>query len=64
MKYTETQLKIIASLQQLLADMGAQSDLLSIIGSWGDTLADEEILQMLNEFDSNKYEIVDTTPTT
>lgn len=59
MNYTETQLKIISSLSKLLADMGAQSDLLCIIGSWGDALSDEDVLRMMNEFDSSQYRIVD-----
>lgn len=60
MQYTATQLAIIKRLSNILAEMGAQSDLMCIIGSWGDTLPDEEILQMLNDFNEREYAIVDS----
>ena len=30
--------------------LGAEPDLLSIVGSWGDTLDDEEVLALLKEY--------------
>lgn len=56
--YTKTQHDIIRRLTHILSSMGAQSDLISILGSWGDTMPDESILQMLNEFDENQYKLV------
>lgn len=35
-----------------LINFGAKSDLMSIIGSWGDTLHEDEILEMLKEWNS------------
>ncbi|MDN3551485.1 hypothetical protein [Mucilaginibacter aquaedulcis] len=33
--------------------LGAKSDLLSIIGSWGDTLPSDQILNMLKEWNAD-----------
>ena len=33
---------------------GAMSDLLSLIGSWGDTLTDEELLYYVKEFNGEE----------
>ena len=35
-------------------ERGADSSLLSIIGSWGDTLPDEEVLAMLREWNEGE----------
>ena len=35
-------------------ERGADSSLLSIIGSWGDTLPDEEVLAMLKEWNTGE----------
>jgi hypothetical protein len=42
--------EIVHELGKTVAKLGAQSDLLSILGSFRDTLSDEEVLSMLREW--------------
>jgi hypothetical protein len=49
---TERRIRLV--LYSILKDMGAKSDLLSIIGSWGDTMEDEEVLKALKEWRKNR----------
>ena len=51
-KLTETQGMIVSQLCHAVRDLGGDQGLLSILGSWGDTLPDAEILQMLTEYNS------------
>lgn len=44
--------KIAHELYEAVRKMDANSDLLSIIGSYGDTLGDEEVLDRLREWNS------------
>jgi hypothetical protein len=48
--FTNTQYEIIREIGELLAKFGAQSDILSIVMSWGDTMSDETTLSYLKEF--------------
>jgi hypothetical protein len=41
---------IADELHKILDGLGASPDLLSIVGSYGDTLSDEEILSLLREY--------------
>ena len=38
----------------VLERLGADEELLAIIGSWRDTLSDEEVLAMLREFNTTR----------
>lgn len=42
--------KIIAQVYRVLSDLSAPPSLLAIIGSWGDTLDDDEILGLLSAY--------------
>lgn len=46
----QTGIEIVQELQQVARALGAQSDLLSIVGSWGDTLDDADILKKLKSW--------------
>jgi len=46
---TETQLKIISQIYKAFEKLGAESDILAMVGSWGDTLPDDEILEMFRQ---------------
>lgn len=39
----ESERRVITQLYKVIKELGGQSDLLGIIGSWGDTLTDEEV---------------------
>ena len=49
-RYTEQQLAIIQQMYIAAEKLGAKSDLLGIIGSWGDTLDDDDILTHMREW--------------
>jgi len=42
-----TQAAIVQELYRTFQKLGAPPELLGVIGSWGDTLSDEEVLTML-----------------
>ena len=42
--------QIVKELYATMERLGAEPDLLSIVGSWGDTLDDEEVLALLKEY--------------
>jgi hypothetical protein len=46
--------EIVHELGKTVAKLGAQSDLLCIIGSFRDTLDDEEVLDMLKDWNADK----------
>lgn len=46
---TPTQNKIIAEIYKAVEMLDGGEGLLAIIGSWGDTLPDEEVLRMMQE---------------
>ena len=46
--------RIISEITKSLILLGAKSDLLSIIGSWNDTLDDVEILELLKNWNESK----------
>lgn len=50
MKYTRTQKEICSEIYRALEKHGANADILSIVGSWMDTMDDEEILSMLIDY--------------
>ena len=52
-KQNKTQQGIIREIYNALQHLGASSELLSIVGSWGDTQEDEDILEMLEMFNKN-----------
>jgi hypothetical protein len=49
-KLTNTQYEILGELMNAMSAIGAGSGLLSIVGSWGDTLPESEILAMLKDW--------------
>jgi hypothetical protein len=51
-RLTDTQGKIVSQLCHAVRGLGGDQGLLCILGSWGDTLPDSEILQMLVEYNS------------
>jgi len=53
-KFTPTQYQIITEIGKAFDNFGAKSDLQTIIGSWGDTMPDEEILEMIREWNAKK----------
>lgn len=52
-KLTDTQYEILGELANALSALGASGGLLSIVGSWGDTLPEAEILEMLRDWNQN-----------
>lgn len=48
--------EIAAELYHAVALLGAKSDLLSIIGSWGDSLNDDQIVAYLREWNAKTAE--------
>ena len=52
----ETDLKIIEQINIILEKLNANSEILSVVGSWKDTLEDEEILNELIEI--NKSDVL------
>lgn len=51
-KLTPTQYGIITQLCKAVQDLGAGPGLLCILGSWGDTLPESEILTMIEEYNA------------
>ncbi|MFW2078844.1 hypothetical protein ACG94X_14205 [Acinetobacter sp. ULE_I010] len=49
-KLSKVQLEIIAEIQRSFDLLGANSGLMACVGSWGDTLPQEDILQMLKDW--------------
>lgn len=48
--------EIISRLSKCLAILGAESDLLSIVGSWKDTMPDDQIGYMLDSWIETKIQ--------
>jgi hypothetical protein len=42
--------QIVSEIYAALERLGADEDLLAVVGSWGDTLSDAETLSMLREY--------------
>lgn len=51
---SETDLKIVQELSYSLSLLGAKSDLLGTVGSWKDTLSDEDVLAGLKAWNEWK----------
>ena len=49
-QFTETHHKIISGLGTLLSSLNANSGIMAIVMSWGDTQNSEDTLQMLNDY--------------
>lgn len=49
LKFTKTDYQIRNELYRSFALLGQKSDLLSVIGSWKDTLSDDDIFKILKE---------------
>lgn len=49
-KLTDTQYEILGELIKAMSALGASGGLLAIVGSWGDTLPEIEILEMLKDW--------------
>ena len=50
----KTDAKIREELYRAMKSLGAQSDLLSIVGSWGDTMDDEWVLNALRDWNERQ----------
>ena len=53
-KISGTDALIREELQKALRTLGARSDLLSIVGSWGDTMVDEWVLDALRDWNERQ----------
>ena len=51
-KLSPIQNKIIAEVYKAFEKFGATSEMLAIVGSWGDTLTDTEVFEMLAHWNS------------
>jgi hypothetical protein len=49
-KLNDTQNAIVVELYSAVKKLGGKSDILCILGSWGDTLPEHQILKMLREW--------------
>jgi len=47
---TETQLKIISQMYKAFENLGAGCEILSLVGSFGDTQTDGDILEMFQQY--------------
>ena len=57
-QFSDTQQKIVSELAQAFAHLNADKAIFTILGSWGDTLPDQEILQMIRQFNSASAELL------
>ena len=48
-KFTSTQHDILQELSKTFARLGAETGIFAALHSWGDTLPDSEVLQMLRD---------------
>jgi hypothetical protein len=48
----KTSKKVINEIYQACKNLGANSDLLSILGSYGDTMSGDEVLEVLTDYNS------------
>ena len=48
------EMEIRSEIYRALETLGADRKLLATVGSWGDTLQDEEVLQLLKEWNSGR----------
>jgi hypothetical protein len=46
--------QIAAEIHQALEDLGAGPELLAVIGSWGDTLDDGNVLRLLRDYNAGR----------
>jgi hypothetical protein len=53
-RLTETQAKITNEIYKAVDALGGAPCLLSAIGSWGDTLSDQTVLDILTDFNAGK----------
>jgi hypothetical protein len=56
-KLADTQYEIIRKLATAMSALGASGGLLAIVGSWGDTLPEIEILAMIKDW--NQHATID-----
>lgn len=49
-QFTPNDKRIVKCLYYCIAALGGQSDILGVIGSWGDSLPDEDVLLMLEDW--------------
>jgi len=47
---TETQLKVIGQIYKAFENLGADIDILSLVGSFGTTQEDDDILEMFEQY--------------
>ncbi len=53
--YTPLQYDIFNEIYKAFEDLGANSGLLSCISSLGDTMTDEQVLEMLQDWNKGKF---------
>jgi hypothetical protein len=51
-KLNDNQYAIIRELQEAFADLGADAGVHAALGSWGDTQAESDVLQMLRDYNA------------
>lgn len=51
-KLNETQYAIIRELQKAVADLSGDIGIQAALGSWGDTLPEADVLQMLRDYNA------------
>lgn len=49
-KLSDLQYQIVAEISEAIEKLGGDPELLAVIGSWGDTLTEDEVLQGLKEY--------------
>lgn len=49
-QFTKTHFKIVDGIGTILSSLNANSGIMSIVMSWGDTQNSEDTLQMLNDY--------------
>jgi hypothetical protein len=49
---TDVRAQIAGGIYTVFERLGADAELLAVVGSWRDTLTDEEVLSMLREFNT------------
>ena len=60
-KFSGAQYEIISEIATVIMNYGGKSDIVATIMSWGDTISDQLVLQMLKEY-NHKHEIVNGQP--
>lgn len=58
--FTKDSKRILSCIYKLFSELGVGSDVLALVGSWGDTLSDEEIAEFFEGTINNKKSLLAT----